>query len=458
MASNLAVRTSREAIVPPSRTGLDATTVASAIAVGALIVLAIWARNTPPTLHTLGDYLTNAGRITGLLAGYGVVVLLALMARIPALEHGLGADTLSRWHSIGGRYVVTMSTVHTVTIIWGYSALSHSSLVGQTSTLVLHYPDVLMATAALGLLLLVGVMSARAVRTKVRYETWYLIHFYTYLAIALAFSHQFSTGAEFMRTAWARWFWSALYIGVGGLLLWYRFYIPLQIHRRHNLRVSKVVREAPGVVSILISGDDIHDLGAAPGQFFRWRFLTPTGWWQSHPFSLSAAPHPGSKQFRITVKDLGDHSRELQRVRPGTRVWAEGPYGSFTAARRTRRKVLLLAGGVGITPLRTLFETLPGKPGDILLAYRVEEEKDVLFRKELEQIATQRGHQVMILLGPPGGPKDPLHPQRLGKLIPNLSQFDVYVCGPPGMSRAAEASLERLGVPRSHIHTEKFEF
>jgi ferredoxin-NADP reductase len=120
--------------------------------------------------------------------------------------------------------------------------------------------------------------------------------------------------------------------------------------------------------------------------------------------------------------------------------------------------VLLLAGGVGITPLRTLFETLPGKPGDITLAYRVEREKDVLFRKELEEIAATRGHQVLILLGPPGGPNDPLSPQRLGSLIPGLANHDVFLCGPPGMARAAERSLEALRVPRANIHTEKFEF
>ena len=458
MATGTAARTRRP--TPPSTgpSGSEASTIAALIIFGALLVLALWVRNTPSTLHTIGDYLIGVGRLTGLLAGYGVVVLLALMARIPALEHGLGADRLTRWHSFGGRYVISMATVHTLTIIIGYAAISHASVISQTWTLERSYPDVLMATAALGLLWLVAFVSARAVRTRVKYETWYLIHFYTYLAIALAFSHQFSTGAEFMRSSMARLFWSALYLGVGSLLVWYRVLTPLLLHRRHNLRVAKVVKEGPGVVSILIEGDDIHDLGAAPGQFFRWRFLTPTGWWQSHPFSLSAPPYPGARQFRITVKDLGDHSRDLQRIHPGTRVWAEGPYGSFTAARRTRRKVLLLAGGVGITPLRTLFETLPGKPGDITLAYRVEREKDVLFRKELEEIAATRGHQVLILLGPPGGPNDPLSPQRLGSLIPGLADHDVFLCGPPGMARAAERSLEALRVPRANIHTEKFEF
>src|SRR3954452_21914518 len=79
------------------------TSVLAAIAAGALATVGLWWQNTP-AISGLGDWLTNAGRITGLLAGYGVVVLVALMARIPPLERGVGADRLARWHAHGGRY------------------------------------------------------------------------------------------------------------------------------------------------------------------------------------------------------------------------------------------------------------------------------------------------------------------------------------------------------------------
>ena len=90
-----------------------------------------------------------------------------------------------------------------------------------------------------------------------------------------------------------------------------------------------VTAEAPGVVSIYLSGRDLDALDAQSGQFFLWRFLTPDRWWKAHPFSLSAAPT--KRGLRITVKDLGDDTHALQHVRPGTRVFAEGPYGTFTA-------------------------------------------------------------------------------------------------------------------------------
>lgn len=428
----------------------------SAIGLGAAAVLMLWWQDTF-VVRGLGDWLTNAGRITGLLAGYAVVVLLALMARLPALERGLGTDRLTRWHAMGGRYTVSLAVAHTLLIIWGYAVTAHTDVVSQSWSFITTYPDVLMATVGILLLLAVGISSARAARRRLAYETWHFIHLYTYLAIALAFSHQFSTGADFVRNAPARWLWSALYIGVAGLLIWYRILTPIRAMLRHQLRVVEVRRESSDIVSVYVTGQRLRELRAESGQFFRWRFLTRELWWAANPYSLSAAP--GRDLLRITVKISGQHSGQLLGVRPGTRVFAEGPYGSFTAARRRRRKVLLLGGGVGITPLRALLETMPAEPGDLTLLYRVNTPADLVLREELDAIAQQRGARVHYLVGPPRhGRNDHLSAQRLQRVVPDLREHDVFLCGPEAMMNAARASLREAGVPRAHIHHESFTF
>lgn len=425
------------------------------IGVGALLVIVLWWQDTL-TVHGFGDWLTNAGRITGLLAGYCIVVQLLLMARVPAIERGVGADRLARWHSFGGRYTVSLVLAHTVLIIWGYAVTAHTNVVAQTGTLLTSYPDVMMATAALGLFLMIAAISVRAARERVSYELWYHLHFYTYLAVALAFSHQFATGADFTNNLQARVLWGGLYAVVAVALLWFRFIVPLRQWVRHRMLVADVVREAPGVVSIVLAGHHLDELAPEPGQFFRWRFLTRTGWWQSHPYSLSAPPHP--RLLRITVKDLGDHSGELQKVHKGTRVFAEGPYGAFTAHRRRRRKVLLLAGGIGITPLRALLETLPAEPGDLTLVYRVNHPDEIVFRRELDAVAAARGARVHYLVGPPGGAADPFIGSRLSELVPGIRGQDVFLCGPPGFTAAALKTLRAARVSRAHIHVEQFAF
>ncbi|HZV27517.1 MAG TPA: ferredoxin reductase family protein [Acidothermaceae bacterium] len=438
----------------PTPLGARPNVVLVGVVLGAAVVLLLWWRGTP-YVHGMGDWLTNGGRITGLLAGYSIGIVLLFMARIPALEHGVGSDRLARWHAVGGRYTVSLVVCHVVLIVWGYAITAHTNPVHQTVSLVSSYPDIAMATVAAGLLVFVGAVSARAARRRLSYETWHYLHLYTYVAVSLAFSHQLATGAQFISDPLARAAWSSFYVVIGALLIWHRLLSPVRSAWRHRMRVVGLTTEGPGVVSVYISGDHLDELDAQPGQFFRWRFLTREHWWAANPYSLSAAPRPAL--LRITVKALGDHSGDLAGVRVGTKVLAEGPYGGFTAARRKRRKVLLIAAGVGITPIRTLFETLPGAPGDITLLYRVSSREIVLFQDELEAIADKRGHRLYLLSGPRGGTGDPLSAGRLAKAIPDVRQHDVYLCGPPAMTEATIRTLRRCGVSRRRIHRESFE-
>jgi predicted ferric reductase len=422
---------------------------------GGVLSVGAWVLNTPRTLNGLGDWLTNAGRLTGLLAGYLLAVALLLMARIPALDRGVGSDRLARWHAFLGRYSLSLLAAHTVLIIWGYAVTAHSGLVAETGTLWSSYPDVLMATVAFGLLLMVGVLSARAARRRLAYETWFYLHLYTYLALALSFAHTFADGAEFVANPLNRVLWAGLYLSAVGAVLWWRLVTPVLTNLRTAPHVREVRREAPGVVSVYVQGTDFSRLGARSGQYFRLRFLTRDGWWHSHPYSLSTAPR--QKYLRFTVKALGDGSGGVGRLRPGTRVWLSGPYGAISPDKQRSRAVLLLAGGIGITPLRALAESLPaGRDGTVTLLHRVDRSSDLVFARELEDLARKRGIDVRSLVGPPGSDADVLVGDRLTRSVTGLRDRDVFLCGPPGFVTAATRALRRQHVPASRIHAEYF--
>jgi predicted ferric reductase len=388
--------------------------------------------------------------VAGMLAGYGVVVLLGLMARAPALERGVGADVLGRWHARGGRVVMTLVALHA----WAATAAWAASR-GQSMPVALWHllglPGLVAATVGTALLTAVAVASARAARRRLSYERWHALHLSTYLAVALSFSHQLAgpdlAGHLFVQVAWA-----LLYTHVFALLLRHRVLTPLRQAARHRLRVAAVVSEAPGVVSIEVEGAHLTELQAESGQFFRWRFLTPDTWLTAHPFSLSAPPT--EHRLRLTVKTLGDGSATLQDLPVGTWVVAEGPYGAMTAARRTRQSVLLIAGGVGITPMRALFETMPiARGGDLVLLYRARSVDHLIFRDELDRIATARGARVRYLLG---DDRSCLTDRGLLALVPDLARRDVYLCGPPPMADAVRTSLLRAGLPVESLHEERF--
>ncbi|BDM67459.1 ferric reductase [Streptomyces nigrescens] len=436
---------------PPLRTSPRA--LRAGLAGGAAVVVGLWLVQAEPSARLDALFATLA-HLSGLLAAYGVLAMLLLMARVPAVEHGVGADRLARWHALGGRYVLGLCGTHALFALCGYAAHTGADLLAATGGL-LGYPWLAAAVVGTGLLAGVGVTSARAFRRRVRHETWRAVHLLTYAAVALAFGHQLS-GPDLAGSPFAGWLWTLLHTTVGTLLVWYRLVVPVRQALRHDLRVAEVRTEGPGVVSVVIRGRGLEALRAEPGQFFRWRFLDRRLWRTALPFSLSAPVREDT--LRITVKACGDHTRRVRRLRPGVRVLATGPFGALTAHRRTRRKVLLLAGGVGITPMRALFETLPGGPGDLTLLYRAGSAAQLVLREELEGIAAARGAALHYLLGPSDGPFDPLAPRALCNLVPDLAEHDVYLCGPPGMARAAITALERAGVPASRIHSEHFTF
>jgi predicted ferric reductase len=290
-------------------------------------------------------------------------------------------------------------------------------------------------------------------RKRLRYELWYLVHLSAYAGIALAWTHQIPTGNELVLDKLAANYWRGLYVATLALLIGFRVLPPVVKALRYRMRVAEVVEEAPGVVSLRIAGRGLARLRARPGQFFLWRFLDRRRWWASHPFSLSAAPADDS--LRITVKDLGDFSRGVGTIRPGTRVVAEGPFGVFTDSARRREKVALVAGGIGITPIRGLLDEMSG---DVVVLYRVLREEDIVFRSELERLSHERGFTVKYVVGDhavPGGDRL-MSPEHLLELVPDLREREIYVCGPAGMTDFLKRNIRAAGVPRKYVHTERF--
>jgi ferredoxin-NADP reductase len=335
-----------------------------------------------------------------------------------------------------------------------YAEADEQSVLGEVGVLLRDYEDMLSAFAAAGIMVLVGCTGVRAIRTLLPYELWYHLHLTSYAALLLGFGHQFSNGAQLFPPGPVRTGWIAAYLLVVAALVWGRLVAPLRFNLRHRLRVADVVAETPDTVSIYLTGERLNQIDMLGGQYFRWRFLTRGCWWQSHPFSLSAAAN--GRWLRLTVKVVGSHTADLRDLDPGTRVWAEGPSGTFTAAHRTRERALLIAGGSGIAPLRAMLEELP--PGAALI-YRARTPADVLLHHELDWLAQARQVSVWYVIGSrdDAGPRQVMNPEGLRRLVPDVARRHVYLCGPSGLVEESVRVLRAAGVPRGQIHLATFE-
>ena len=432
-----------------------------------VLVTGLWAY--PHGLTDLGaglsSALTSAGRLTGLIASDLLLVQVLLMARVPVIERAWGQDELVRVHRLVGFGSFTLMLGHIALIGLGYAGADgrgYTGLVGELWNLTWNSPGMLMATAGTLLLVLVVVTSVRAARRRLRYESWHLLHLYAYLGVGFALPHQLWTGADFLSNPLATAFWWTAWAGTAATVVMYRVGLPLRRSLRHRLVVTAVVPEAPGVVSVYLRGQHLDELPARAGQFLNLRFLDGPGASRAHPYSLSAAPSVDG--LRITVKDLGDGSRQVASIRPGTRVLVEGPYGRLTAERRSTRKVLLLGAGIGITPLRALAEELPQRPGDVIVVHRVRSLDEAVFQQEFAQLATDRGLRTVLVPGPrdgiswaPAGHGGD-GARALQALVPDIADRDVFVCGPDAWMDAALAAAEQAGVPQQRLHAERFTY
>jgi ferredoxin-NADP reductase len=244
-----------------------------------------------------------------------------------------------------------------------------------------------------------------------------------------------------------------MWVGTLTVVLAFRVALPAWRSYHHDLRVVQVVRTGPHVWSIALAGRRLEKLPAAGGQFMMWRFLCRDLWWQAHPYSLSAAPQ--SNRLRITVKELGDHSRSLAKLKRGTRVAFEGPYGVFTSDARTMRQVLLIGAGVGTTPIRALLDELPAESNPVVLL-RGRKTNDIAHLDEFERIIAKRGGELLTLTGPRDEVR--LNAEALRKHVPDITLRDVFVCGPAEFTATIVRSARQAGVPAERIHHEDFAF
>jgi predicted ferric reductase len=406
-------------------------------------------------INSVYSIIASLSRLAALTGSYFAIVGIFFVARIPAVERGVGHDRLVAWHRKLGPWSLYLILIHVLFITLSWAGQDHIPLYKEIWNFLKTFPWMWPALAGFFLMMLAGVTSYRKARAKMSYETWWIIHVYTYVAIAASFMHQVLNGQMFINHPLNRLYWTLLYILMAAAVIIYRFGIPLVRSLRHNLVVEKVIVEAPGLISVIMRGRNLKGLAAEGGQFFGWRFLTRGHFLMSHPYSLSAAPT--DNHLRITIKDLGDHSRATRFIKKGTRVFVEGPYGAFTAGRATQPHVVMVGGGVGITPIRALMDEFKnGVQMDVF--YRVSKKEELILKDELDYLEANSNGMTRVHYMVGSRKEFPMTADFLKSYAPRIADSDIYICGPEPLVETVRHAAEELGVPKNRFHDEDFAF
>jgi predicted ferric reductase len=340
---------------------------------------------------------------------------------------------------------------HVIFLVFGYQINGQPTAWSQFVQF-LHYPDMMKALFGTIFFFALTGMSISFARKRVKHETWYWVHLTAYVAIYLTFFHQLSTGGDFIGHPLFRTYWTALYILAFALALVYRFANPLLQFWAHRLRIERIVQEAPTMFSLYITGRKLDQFASEAGQYFGVRVLNQQLWWQDHPFSLSAGPT--DHELRLTFRVLGDYTEELRNVKPDTPVILDGPRGNFIWGQVSQSDVLMVAGGIGITPLLSMMQAAP-ENADIVLVYATRTQTETAFMTELAKLSRRPRMQVVYIFEDVQGR---LTPELLAQNVPDFAAREAFICGPAGMMIALRHQLREAGVPEDLIHSERFSY
>jgi predicted ferric reductase len=393
---------------------------------------------------------------TGLLAFSLLVVTLVLPARLRSLVSSFGIERILRNHRLVALAALGLVAVHLVLVLFtdprGITILNLADTTPAASAAIIS-TAALMATVTLAL---------RRKRRQPRYEGWRLLHIALAAAVLIAgWLHAWWLQHLTRDPAVRAWF-ILLAVVILALVLRRWVWRPWRAHRRSYV-VDKVVPVAGDAHTLVVQAHGHGGLPFRPGQFAWMKIGSSSFVFEEHPFTIaSTAERPHRKEF--TIKALGDFSELLVGLRPGRRIYLDGPYGRFTTEGLRSDGFVFIAGGVGVTPmlsiLRTLADRRDQRPHQLIVGARTVD--DLMLREEIEILREHLDLTVIEVLEspPPGWPGEAgmVDGELLDRVIPcHARRHDYFLCGPPPMVIAVGRLLRERRIPVRRIHTEQFE-
>lgn len=421
-----------------------------------LILTRIGARHYLKDLAIKPDtFSVMVGRVFALWAITLLLLQPVLAARIRFLDRFFGLDQLLKFHRFSGITCLILASLHPLLIF-----VSSQNTLGPMNSE--QWPEALGAISLM-ILWLTVVSSIWRQFVALTYEEWIKLHKFMAPVVILALSHMFIIQSA-MRNGWLLGFWIILLVLWASIVIAAKVVFPAQRAANEAFVVTAVSAAAENVWQIALKpAAAIERFNFLPGQFAFISIENPEIPHEEHPFTIASAPSAAAS-LQFLIKAGGDWTKKLGAVKVGDKVRVSGPFGVFSSYRHQVSSLIMIAGGIGITPMLSTLRQLSHEKSDLPINFiwsfqkiaaapclaEIEGFRQTLPNLEIRTIASRE----------PSAKKDAL--TRLDK--PTLARFVpefkpgtlVMLCGPVAMMGDMRVALRTLGYPSSAILFEEF--
>ncbi len=393
--------------------------------------------------------------------GYAGLAMMGLQfgltARFRHVTEPWGEDVIYHFHRQISLVAVALVIAHPIILF-----VTRPELLSLLNSVTAPWRARFAALSTYSLIALV-VMAVWRTKLKLRYETWHAWHIVLAIAAVGAGIVHMVGWSFYLDDPVKRTLWIALTLFWIGLLAYVRLIRPLFVLRK-PYTVSEVRKERGDTWSLVMQPVGHDGFEFRPGQF---GWLTVYGSpfkITAHPFSFSSSAAAPGGRVEMAIRELGDFTNDIDKVPVGCRVYVDGPYGAFTIGNPADMHVLI-AGGVGITPMMSMIRTLADRRDKrpVVLLYGSKDWESITFREELEALKARLDLTVVHVLEKPSddwtGERGFITADVLARhLPPPYAEHEYFICGPDVMMDAIERALGKLDVPMTKYHSERYSF
>lgn len=387
-------------------------------------------------MYQLTTLFYNLGKTAG-IAGFACLSFLIISGDTARFfDRFFGLDKIIKFQRKFSLFTAVFVFLHSLFFI-----LSDNSFAKY-----LIFPDFTLPPLALGIIsfyIFIAVMAASLAYKLISNTVWQYIHVLTYVLFFFSLYHAVNWGSDssnmFIKSLYSFLFAAALC----GIV--FRTQYKIKKYYSGKFYVKKIKYETGDTFSLILSRPKNFSFKAGQFCFLR---LNKKRLYARHPFTISSAP--GQQDLRFTIKNTGRFTASALTLKLGDEVVVEGPFGIFTP-KDSAQNLLLIAGGVGITPFLSIIKNLQlkNKKIDVILLYGSKTKEDIICKKELDNIKKNWLKKVYVINGY-------ITESLIKKYVKDITGFSCYICGPKPMKKSVKKTLRNLGVKKRDIIIEDF--